>query len=121
MSSKPSRSRAAGTARALAGLSLRARLPATGLAPLGGVPLAVGPPTAPIIDGDVLAAKILGPAGGTPDLPAQLYPVLLQLPAARPPRPRQLTGYGNSRLLAQRMPDGYVLVTGLPLSEVDST
>lgn len=75
--------------------------------------------TAHIAGGQVNWAQILGP-GGPADVNDDEYSVLAQLPSDGSPQTRSLSE-GEYRLKAQVMRDGDVLVTGLPLSDVDNT
>jgi two-component system OmpR family sensor kinase len=54
-------------------------------------------------------------------LPEQDYPVLAALPTDGRPYTRALGDLGNYRLVATREPDGDVVVTGLPLHDLEST
>src|SRR5664280_2556399 len=65
--------------------------------------------------GEVTAAGVLS-EGGT----LQLVPAA-SLPTDGRPHTRAVAGYGDFRLLGVRMPDGDVLITGLPLRPVTET
>jgi two-component system OmpR family sensor kinase len=70
-----------------------------------------------LIDGSVdRASVVLGDA-----LPEADYPVLTALPADGRPRTRQIGDLGSYRLVASRVADGDVVVTGLPLGDLEST
>jgi two-component system, OmpR family, sensor kinase len=77
--------------------------------------------SARIVQGQVTAAAILDQDGQPQQIPVSDYPILAELPADRRPHTRDLGASGDYRMQAQRTDDGDVLVTGLPLSDVDAT
>jgi two-component system, OmpR family, sensor kinase len=77
--------------------------------------------SARIVDGRVVAAAILDAGGSSQELPAAAYPILTGLPVDRGSHTRDIGELGDYRLQAQPTPDGDILITGLPLSEVDDT
>ena len=76
-----------------------------------------------IEDGEVTYAGILDPDAGVEGrpVPAGQLPVLAGLAADGRPRTRNLGELGDYRLLARRMPDGDVLISGLPMADVQET
>ncbi|WP_327104279.1 sensor histidine kinase [Nonomuraea glycinis] len=71
--------------------------------------------------GQVVYAGVLPEQGQTPpDLGGQ-ETTLLRVPADAVPRSYDLGELGDYRLVARRMPDGDVFVTGLPLAETRET
>ncbi|WP_329110863.1 HAMP domain-containing histidine kinase [Micromonospora sp. NBC_01699] len=54
-------------------------------------------------------------------VPAAQEPTLAGLPADGEPRTRALGDLGDYRLVAREMPDGEVIVTGLPLTDLEQT
>lgn len=76
-----------------------------------------------VVDGSVQWAAIFDP-DDTPNaqpVPSDREPVLVALPADKRPHTRGLGPLGDYRLIASRMPDGDILVTGLPLRGVQDT
>ncbi|MFF5991047.1 sensor histidine kinase [Prauserella flavalba] len=72
--------------------------------------------------GDVVRAERLsGPEAERELLPASSYDILTSLPVDGRAYSRDLGDFGAYRLSAVRTDDGHVLVTGLPLSQVDDT
>ncbi|HEY2673496.1 MAG TPA: HAMP domain-containing sensor histidine kinase [Rugosimonospora sp.] len=89
-----------------------------------------GPPQSPVPTGQgagTLQAHLVG--GRVEDafvvlgdpVPTSDYPVLQGLPVDGRPYTRDLAGLGSYRLEAVRSPDSTVLITGLPLANVNST
>jgi two-component system, OmpR family, sensor kinase len=70
-------------------------------------------------DGPVAQAQNAN--GCAVDVPASQYAVLQALPTDGTPHTRSLGDLGVYRLMSKRMPDGDVIVTGLPLSDVEDT
>ncbi len=71
-----------------------------------------------VVGGQVTAAGVLGEDGTLQLRPATRTAMLAALPIDDRPHTRTLAGFGDFRLLAARMQDGDVLITGLPLREV---
>jgi two-component system OmpR family sensor kinase len=70
-----------------------------------------------LVNGSVQQASVvLGDA-----VPEADYSVLTSLPADRHPRTRAVGDLGDFRLIATTAPDGDVVVTGLPLADLEST
>jgi two-component system OmpR family sensor kinase len=74
-----------------------------------------------IEDGVVRNAGVRSSAGGRGDIPLAEQVILKELPANGNPYTRDLGELGSYRLRADRTPGGDVVVTGLPLSGVDTT
>ena len=82
---------------------------------------AIGTLNARICDGQVTSADILLEGGqDVPDLTPH-YPTFLTVPANGPPGSYDLGELGDYRMVANRMPDGAILVTGIPLSGTQQT
>ncbi|MBK1785023.1 sensor histidine kinase [Prauserella cavernicola] len=78
--------------------------------------------TAVLRDGEVVRAqRLTGPEAERQLLPNSSDAVLTDLPADGRAYSRDLGDFGSYRLSAMVMGDGTVLVTGLPLSQVDDT
>jgi two-component system, OmpR family, sensor kinase len=74
------------------------------------------------VSADLVDARRLPTTPGPPELlPAQALPELADLPADGVPHTRDLSGVGPYRLVATQTPEGDILVTGLPLSDVYDT
>ncbi len=71
--------------------------------------------------GEVTAAGVLSEGGTLQLVPAASAAALASLPTDGRPHTRAVAGYGDFRLLGVRMPDGDVLITGLPLRPVTDT
>ncbi|MFC6082869.1 sensor histidine kinase [Sphaerisporangium aureirubrum] len=81
----------------------------------------IGTLAARICHGTVAAADVLVEDGQPrPDV-GHLGATLLALPADGAPRSRDLGELGEYRLVARTMPDGAILVTGLPLADTRET
>jgi two-component system OmpR family sensor kinase len=80
----------------------------------------VGTLTARFAPGQAPSAKILGPAGQATDVSDDDYAALAALPIDHAAHTRSLAE-GDYRLQARQMRDGDIIITGLPLSDVDST
>ena len=81
----------------------------------------IGTLNARICDGQVTSANILLEDGqDVPDLTPH-YPTFLTVPANGPPGSYDLGELGDYRMVANRMPDGAILVTGIPLSGTQQT
>jgi two-component system OmpR family sensor kinase len=76
--------------------------------------------SARIAGGQVVWAATLDNTGTPRGVATSLYPRLAALPADRQPHSVTLPELGGYRVLAGRMPDGSVLLTGLPLAEARS-
>ncbi|WP_246569112.1 sensor histidine kinase [Polymorphospora rubra] len=74
-------------------------------------------------DGEVLVAGVrdIDSTSGVSDVPADALPALAALPSDGAPQSRDLGALGSYRLLARELPNGGVMVTGLPLSGVEDT
>jgi two-component system OmpR family sensor kinase len=72
-----------------------------------------------LVNGRLTAAGVLNDAGSVQPLDIGRADVLTRLPVDGRPHNLAVPGLGEFRLVAARMPDGDVLVTGLPLREVD--
>jgi two-component system, OmpR family, sensor kinase len=73
-----------------------------------------------MIDGRGVAdARELSSTGGSTVLPSSAHDILTALPVDSAPTTRDLGDAGVFRLIARHGPDGRILVTGLPMSEVD--
>jgi two-component system, OmpR family, sensor kinase len=118
--------------RQLREASERAQVFAGGPRPPGGVPDHHRPPigapgqgagtlNARISDGVVVDAQRLTARGGVVPLSADQASTLARLPADGRPDTRELPGLGEFRLVAVPVQDGDVVVTGLPLADVDAT
>jgi two-component system OmpR family sensor kinase len=85
--------------------------------------LTPGQPTgtlgARMANGRLTAAGVLGDDGGIQPLDAGRADVLTRLPVDGDPHSLAIPGLGDYRLVAARMPDGDVLITGLPLRAVN--
>ena len=77
--------------------------------------------SARIADGEVTRAQIFRPDAqpSRQELPAAQYPVLTGLPAGAGPVTRELGEDGSYRLVAVPTGSGEVVVTGLPLADVE--
>ena len=103
--------------------------PATRTTTGGGAPSSCSPPArrkAPsvrrLVGGQVQEAGVLDPRGQADSLPAEQAAALLALPVDGQPHTRDLGGdLGDYRLMATQEQDGDVLVTGLPLGDVQDT
>ncbi|RZS34885.1 two-component system OmpR family sensor kinase [Herbihabitans rhizosphaerae] len=73
-----------------------------------------------MIDGGRIMVTRLANSGDVQELPS-LRDVLLSVPVDGKPYERSLDALGEHRMMAVRTPSGAVVVTGLPLSDVDST
>jgi len=91
------------------------------LPPLDAPGQAVGTFNALIVDGSVADAARRVSDGAAEFLPSEDYRTLLALPADRTAYTRALGDFGEYRLIAAERPGGEVIVTGLPMSEVDDT
>jgi len=81
----------------------------------------IGTLSARICDGRVTNANLLVESGqDEPDLTPH-YPTFLAVPADGPPGSYDLGELGDYRMVAQRMGDGAILITGLPLSGTQQT
>lgn len=70
--------------------------------------------------GQVLeASRFISPSAGAEDLPATEYAMLLNLPTDNHIYVRDLGEFGEYRLIADRRDNGTVVITGLPMSEVN--
>jgi len=75
---------------------------------------------ATVVDGALTDSGVIGPNSRTLDLTDAQQAVLLELPTTGDPVTAELGGdLGDYRLVASTMPDGDVLVTGLPLGSTD--
>ncbi|HYN95878.1 MAG TPA: HAMP domain-containing sensor histidine kinase, partial [Pilimelia sp.] len=97
----------------------RACAPRAGLPPTPGQ--AIGTLTARICAGVVVDAHVVVDDDETEPAVLPAYPTLLAVPVGGPPRTYDLPGLGDYRLVAQRLRDGVVLVTGLRLAETRET
>jgi two-component system, OmpR family, sensor kinase len=70
-------------------------------------------------NGQVRVAARLSSTGGTEDLPVTGYATLLDLPTDSHIYVRDLGTFGEYRLVAKTVPSGDVIITGLPMSEVN--
>jgi two-component system OmpR family sensor kinase len=116
-----------------AGRSLRAITPDAGGPPsypagyddmvgpgLGARGQAAGTLVARVVDGQCSDAGVLGQQGDYIRPDSRQRAVLASVPAGEPPRTVHLgDGLGRYRVVADRAPDGDVIVTGLPLSSAD--
>jgi len=82
---------------------------------------AVGTLGARIDNGRLTAAGVLDDTGSLQPLPADQAADLASVPADGHPHTRRIGDRGDYRMLATRMPDGDVLMTGLPLASVQTT
>lgn len=80
---------------------------------------AVGTLSARIVDGQVLQAGLLDAEGDTRRITGAAAARLPTIPADGEPHTLDLERVGNYRLIAELRPDDVVLVTGLPLDELD--
>lgn len=81
----------------------------------------IGTLSARTCDGSVTSAEVLTEEGQVqPDLTAT-YPTVLDVPADGRPHTVDLGEQGTYRVIAETMPDGAVLITGLPLAETERT
>jgi len=67
------------------------------------------------------AGRFISPATGVEQLPTTEYANLLDLPADGHIHVRDLGDFGEYRLIADTTPRGEVVITGLPMSEVNDT
>ena len=74
-----------------------------------------------LIGGSVDTAEYLDDQGEVRTLPSSAAAELTRLPVDGRPHTLHLDGLGDYRLLAREMPNGDVLITGLPLAEVRIT
>jgi len=74
--------------------------------------------TAEIRHGQVASVKVLQADGDWLRLPADEAGVLIGLPVGRTAHTRTVGERGDFRLVAAQTPDGSVVVTGLPMSEI---
>jgi two-component system OmpR family sensor kinase len=76
-----------------------------------------------VVDGQVARAETLSPDSVVPaqPVPAGQQPALAALPADGAAHSRDLGPLGGYRLVARSMPDGAVLVTGLPMDDLRQT
>jgi two-component system OmpR family sensor kinase len=77
--------------------------------------------TAVITDGEVTSAGIPAPGGnGTTcnPVPASAEAELVALPTDNQPRTVEIEGFGEYRVVASPLPDGGILVNGIPLASV---
>jgi two-component system OmpR family sensor kinase len=116
----------------LADASHRAQVFAGGPAQPGGIPDQRRPPigapgqgagtlNARIQGGEVVDAQRLTARGGVVPLSPDQATTLAQLPVNGRPSTRELADLGDFRLMAVPVQDGDVVVTGLPLADVDAT
>ncbi|MFI6759846.1 sensor histidine kinase [Micromonospora sp. NPDC050417] len=101
--------------------------PPPGVVPGSGNPFQRGQPigtlTARIVDGEFeWAATLPADTSAAPEsVPAAQHATLASLPTDGRARTRALGELGDYRLIARQMPDGDVVVTGLPLTELEQT
>jgi two-component system OmpR family sensor kinase len=76
---------------------------------------------AQLVNHKVTNAAVLDNSGTPRPLPPRLYHELTELTIGGPPRTDEMGLRGQYRLLAARVADGHVLVTGLPMGELDAT
>ncbi|MEV0607315.1 ATP-binding protein [Polymorphospora rubra] len=69
----------------------------------------------------VAAVRDIDSTSGVSDVPADALPTLAALPSDGAPHSRDLGALSSYRLLARELPNGGVMVTGLPLSGVEDT
>jgi len=82
---------------------------------------AAGTLGARVADDVVVEAAVLDSTGAPSPVMAGAYSALAALPVDGRPHTRSLGDLGDYRLAASRAPDGDVLVTGLPLAQVQQT
>jgi len=82
---------------------------------------AVGTLGARIDNGRLTAGGVLDDTGSLQPLPTDQAADLAAVPADGHPHTRRIGDRGDYRMLATRMPDGDVLMTGLPLASVQTT
>ncbi len=80
---------------------------------------AVGTLSARIVDGQVLQAGLLDPDGVPRRIGGAAAAALLAVPTDGEPYTLDIERVGDYRLIAEERPDDVVLVTGLPLDELD--
>jgi two-component system OmpR family sensor kinase len=99
------------------------RTPRNGRAdPIGAQGLGSGTLAATLVGGEVEYGAFFSSRPGPPDqLDPDTYPVLEALPTDGEPHNRDVPGLGRYRLLATELPDGRVIVTGLPVDDVYDT
>ncbi|GDY29581.1 sensor histidine kinase [Gandjariella thermophila] len=95
--------------------------PAQRRPPIGAPGQGAGTVNARIVDGEVVDAQRLTARGGVVPLAADQATVLARLPVDGRPYTRTLPDLGDFRAMAVTVPDGDVVVTGLPLADVDAT
>jgi two-component system OmpR family sensor kinase len=74
-----------------------------------------------LVGGRVTDLGVLSSNGQLQQLPAGRGAALAKLPTDSRPRTQQVSGLGSYRLVASRMSDGDIVVTGLPLRDVKDT
>ena len=82
---------------------------------------AAGTLGARIVNGVVTDAGVLADNGDTTPLPVASVTALTGLPVDGKPHTLQVGAHGQYRLVATRVQDGDVLITGLPLRDIDTT
>ncbi|GAA3162987.1 HAMP domain-containing sensor histidine kinase [Planomonospora alba] len=82
---------------------------------------AIGTLAARICEGRVVSAAVLVEQGQAEPEVGALDATLLSVPVDAAPATYDLGGLGDYRVVARSMPDGAVLVTGLPLAETRET
>ena len=81
----------------------------------------IGTVSARICDGEVTDARLLVESGQSePDL-SRYNPTFLGVPAGGRPGSYDLGELGDYRMVAKEMPDGAILITGIPLSGTQQT
>nr|WP_281274358.1 HAMP domain-containing sensor histidine kinase [Allorhizocola rhizosphaerae] len=82
---------------------------------------AIGTLSVRVCDGVVKYAEVLCDEGQPKPDVAPYYSTLLTVQPGQPPTTYPLGELGDYRIVAQHMPDGAVLLTGLPLSDLQDT
>lgn len=82
---------------------------------------ATGTLSACAADGRVVDAAVLDEAGAAQHLPSSYDSTLAEVPADGAPRTRSIGELGDYRVAAHRTSGGDVIVTGVPLAELQST
>ncbi|HEY0699250.1 MAG TPA: two-component sensor histidine kinase, partial [Micromonospora sp.] len=78
----------------------------------------VGTLLALVVDGELRSGAVLDESADVRELGDEVAPTLAEVPTDGRPRSYDLPKLGDYRLVARQLPDGAVLVTGLPLAEV---
>jgi two-component system OmpR family sensor kinase len=88
---------------------------------LGAPGTSVGTLGAIVQNGTVVTAATVGTAGEAEPVSAAAARQIARLPVAAEPRSYHLAALGDYRVVADRLPDGRVLVTGLPMRTAEQT